>query len=233
MSVTNLFFLPFAGGSKYSYRVFENNKPDSINIIPLEYPGRGSRINMPLVTDMKDLVDDLYAQVNPILGKAPYAIYGHSMGGVAAYLLARKIIRNHPNKPAHLFITGTTGPSCLERAKIQRHLLSKPDFILELKNLEGVPEEILENDELLKYFEPILRADFKATDTFVYESDEPLDIHFTVITGTKEKMEHEDILLWQNESSFTVEFIKMEGGHFFIFNHSEAILKVIQQKINN
>jgi surfactin synthase thioesterase subunit len=231
MNVINLFCLPFAGGSKFSYRKYEEIAPPHINMIPLEYPGRGARIRSPLITDVNLLTQDIYSQIEGMLNVGKYAIYGHSMGGLLGYLLSKEIVRRGQTPPVHIFITGTMGPSALARELKKRHLLEKEDFIEELKGLNGSPREILEDDDLLEYFEPILRADFKVSETYVYEKTDPLEIPFTVITGTDEDMNVVDIKLWQNESTLHVDFISMKGNHFFILDHSNEIVEIISKKL--
>ncbi|MBC9932835.1 thioesterase II family protein [Chitinophaga qingshengii] len=231
MEKINLFCLPFAGGSKYSYRLYEEHLPSFLNIIPLEYPGRGTRMNETLKEDIKQLVNDLYLQVAPKLDAAPYAIYGHSMGGLLCYLLARKISEEGRMPPLHLFITGTSGPSALSRVERKRHLLDKKSFIEEVRNLNGSPDEILQNDELLDFIEPILRADFKVSENYAHINQEPLDIPVTVITGTKEDIKPEDIRLWQRETNRPVDFRRMPGHHFFIFKYPYEIVGIIAKKL--
>ncbi|MBC7887441.1 MAG: thioesterase [Ferruginibacter sp.] len=228
---THLFCLPFAGGNKYSYREFVEKAPSFLNIITLEYPGRGNRMREPLPDDIDELTNDLYNQVIPLLGNENYAIYGHSLGGLMAYLLTIKLLGNGQKAPTHIFITGTTGPSALSRTEKKRYLLEKKEFIDEVRELDGMPDEILNNEELLYYFEPILRADFKISETYVYEEHPPLDIPFTVITGTQEDLELPDIQLWQKETNYPVDFKRMPGKHFFIFQHAFKIIEIISKKL--
>lgn len=231
MEKINLFCLPFAGGSRYSYRLYEDNIPAFINIVPLEYPGRGTRMREPLMEDIDELLQDLYLQIKDKLDQAEYAIYGHSMGGLMSCLLARRVIENGRKPPLHLFVTGTTGPSATSRTAKKRHLLGKEAFIEEVRNLNGSPDEILQNDELLNYIEPILRADFKVTENYTYASADSLDIPITVITGTREDMKLEDIHLWQKETKATVDFRRMPGHHFFIYKYPFEIIQIIAKKL--
>ena len=107
----NLFCLPFAGGNKYSYQKYIEKAPSFLNIIPIEYPGRGARMKEPLISEAELLVDDLYHLIKKAADQGDYAIYGHSMGGLIGYLVARKLIENNHRPPLHLFITGTSGPT--------------------------------------------------------------------------------------------------------------------------
>jgi surfactin synthase thioesterase subunit len=225
--------MPFAGGNKYSYRDYELNAPPYVKVMPMEYPGRGALIKEKFVTSMDRLVDRVYQEVKKTVDDGDYALYGHSMGGIVAYFLARKLIASGHHAPVHIFITGTTGPSSKSIREKKRHLMSKADFIQEVRNLDGSPEEVLQSDELLNYFEPILRADFQVSETYQYVEEAPLDIPFTVITGTEEDMKNEDIQLWQKESLHPVDFRKMPGKHFFILNHSKQIINLISRKIVN
>jgi surfactin synthase thioesterase subunit len=239
MEKINMFCLPFAGGNKYSYRQYQDHAPSFINIIPLEYAGRGGRVKDPLSGDIVAVLNDLYAQVTNLIDSHKYAIYGHSMGGLLASLLARKLIRNNYKPPVHLFITGTPGPSALSRTENKRHLLGKNEFINELRSLNGMPEEILRDKELLDYLEPVLRADFKVTENYIHTEMDRLDIPMTVITGTEENMKPEDIFLWQKETNAAVDFRRMPGNHFFIHQSPFEIIQivakalVVHSKINN
>lgn len=228
----NLFCLPFAGGNKYSYQKYIEKAPSFLNIIPLEYPGRGARMKEALVSEAELLVEDLYNVVRKLVDQGDYAIYGHSMGGLIGYLLSRKLIENNHRPPLHLFVTGTSGPSSPSRSAKNRHLLPKEEFLQELRNLDGIPDEILQNEDLLSYIEPILRADFKACETYKCNEYTPINIPFTVITGTDEEIETADIQLWQKECEQEVDFRQIPGKHFFIFKYPRVIVDIISKKLS-
>jgi surfactin synthase thioesterase subunit len=231
-SKINVFLLPFAGGNKYSYRKYEESTPSFLKLIPLEYPGRGTRQNEPLITNMQLLVDDVFGQMKEKGFQKPYAIYGHSMGGLLCYLVTRKIIQKGERPPVHLFITGTSGPSENSREK-KRHLLNKEDFLQEIKDLGGLPDPILQDSELMDYYEPIIRADFQLSELYVYEEQPPLDIPVTVITGREEKMSLGKIQAWQKEFVPKIDFKRFPGDHFFILDHIMPIMEIMARKLGN
>jgi surfactin synthase thioesterase subunit len=196
----------------------------------MEYPGRGTRIREALQTDIRAIVNDLYDQIKDNL-EEEYALYGHSMGGRIAYLLARKIIDNGRKPPVHLFVTGCPGPSSVEGRQKKLHLLDKAEFLEEVSKLRGLPDEILADKALMDFFEPVLRADFTVIESYLYEETEPMDIPITVITGTEETMKKTQICLWQKESRCEVDFRVMKGHHFFINSHVAEIVHIIVQKL--
>jgi surfactin synthase thioesterase subunit len=230
MEVINLICLPFAGGNKYSYQVFLKHVPSFIKLVPVELPGRSSRFNEPLLTKMDKIVDDVYMQVGPLLDK-PYAIFGHSMGTLLGYLLVKKIIREGRKQPIHLFFTGGIGPSVRERES-PRYLMTKKEFFEKVKELGGLQDEILQDESLLDFIEPILRSDMQAIETYEYKESQPFDIPITVMIGVDEKATREEAEAWKIETTSPVEVIQMPGNHFFIFQFDREIIKVIASKLN-
>lgn len=228
----NVFCLPYAGGNKYSYRELEKIAPTFLKMITLDYPGRIPRIREPLLTDIMGLVNDIYRQIKHKTDIKEYAIYGHSMGGLVASLLTRKLIENKHRAPLHLFITGTSGPSAPSRREKKRHLLPQKEFLQEMKDLDGIPEEILQTEELLHFFEPVLRADFRACENYIHAHYEPFNIPVTVITGSEEDMEQEDIQLWKKETKQVVDFRVLPGKHFFIYNNLNEVMEIISEKLS-
>jgi surfactin synthase thioesterase subunit len=231
LKTLNLFCLAFAGGNKYSYRLLHTKAPSFINLITLEYPGRGQRIQEPLLDELDLIVNDLYQQIRKDIAITDYALYGHSMGALVVYLLALKLREEGLRLPSQIFLSGAAGPSAPCRLDKHRHLLPKNEFIDELKHLGGMPAELLNNDELLEFLEPILRNDFKAIETYQYKESRPLDISFTVITGMEEEIPIEEVFLWQKETLINVDFKRMPGNHFFIFDHSDRLLEIIVKKV--
>jgi surfactin synthase thioesterase subunit len=155
------------------------------------------------------------------------------MGGLVAYLVARKIVQAGLNPPLHIFITGTVGPSSLLRGKKNIHRLPMREFLLELRDLNGCPAEILETPELLAFFEPILRADFQASETYIHSPSPALNIPITVITGSEEDMEMEEVYRWKLESKLPVTFKTMPGDHFFITDSAGEIVNLISEELWN
>lgn len=225
MTSINLFCLPFAGGTKYSYKGYEKIVPDFIKVVPIELPGRATRMQEKAFTSMHDMVDDIFIQIKDKLHH-PYAIYGHSMGGWLTYLLTKKIVATGLTPPLGLFVTGCGGPS-IEISEPARYLLPKDKFIDKLRELGGSPDEILENAELMEFLEPILRADFQAVDTYKYEESEPFEVPITVVIGLQERATYEEAMAWQKETTMPIVVQQFPGKHFFIYDFEEEIMKLI------
>lgn len=225
----NLLTFPFAGGSIYSYASCFNFTNPGVKVIPFEYPGRGARLRDKLQTNIHNIVDDLFARVAPHI-HTPYCFYGHSMGTVIGYLLTKKIIRAQLPLPQHLFMTGRGGPSVIHADRAY-HKLPRPKLIEKLRAMGGCPEEVLNDDSLMNFFEPIIRADFEALETYQYEKTDPFDIPITVMIGTEELVTTEDALCWQDETSRPIRLVRLPGSHFFIFNRNRDLLRIIASEM--
>ena len=223
-----LFLIPFAGGNKYSFNCFKNLFAKNIIFSPLELPGRGMRIHEPLKFNIDDLVSDLYLQVKEQLDK-PYAFYGHSMGSIVVYLLTKKIMSEGHAHPVHLFLSGRAGPSSTD--KTQRYLLPKSEFRNELLQLGGMTDDMINDEALMDFFEPILRADFQVIETYQYKFSPPMNIPFTVFMGTSDRASLEEVGFWQKETIMPITLHQFSGGHFFIYDYSKLIADIVSQAL--
>jgi surfactin synthase thioesterase subunit len=226
----NLFLFPFAGGSIYSYTKYKEVAPPQLKLIPLELPGRGKRLNQPLLTSSDAMVEDLFNQIKPLLNE-PYAFYGHSMGTLLAYLVTKRIIREGLNPPVYLFMTGRFGPAA-EDPDPPNHSLPKEAFRKKLKEMGGSPDELLADEALMDFFEPFLRADFQAIEEYRYEPTEPFDIPILACIGKEERITHDLAMTWQKETTRPVEIRWFSGPHFFIFNHAPEIMRLMAQRLH-
>ncbi|MCG8318432.1 MAG: alpha/beta fold hydrolase [Cytophagales bacterium] len=225
----NLFCLPFAGGSSYAFKTFEKFSTNWVNVIPIELPGRGRRIKERLLFNAHDIVDDIFDQIKDAL-LHPYAIYGHSMGSLLGYLLTIKIIFTGLRKPERLFFSGSIGPSAF-KFDPPRYNLPRESFFKKIMELGGLPESTYEDEAVLDFFEPILRADFQSVETYTYRQNPPFDIPINLFIGDKEKVTRDEILSWKNETTQEVELDTFKGNHFFIFNYEAEIMKIIHSKL--
>lgn len=227
MSKTQLFLLHFAGGNSYSFQ-FLLPFLQEFEVIPLELPGRGRRIREPLIRDFDEAAEDLFLQIRDRLNHDRFALYGHSMG---AYLGLRIVaMLEQVNKyPAWLFVSGNAGPGTLP--KRNRYLFSKPDFIEELRRLGGVPAELLENEDLLGFYLPIIRADFEIVEKEDRDTEPVIKTPVFVMMGNRETTV-DKISNWSNFTSASFKQEIFDGGHFFIRQHAGRVAGIIKDVLS-
>lgn len=214
-----LILLPFAGGNAFSYRAMLEPLKSTYEVITPELPGRGNLSTTPLIDDINELVDYLFNnKIKSLDLDRGYVFYGHSMGALLVYLLSHKIKQSNFSQPIHIIISGRNAP-CFKKNKII-HNLPSIEFWESLRVMGGVPQELLEHQELKEYFETIIRNDFKLVENYQYTiAQYSLNIPMTVMYGDQESMSKESIRAWQQENKQTIHFIEMQGNHFFIFKH--------------
>ena len=227
-----IFAIPFAGGSKYAYRELESRVPSHFDWETIELPGRGMRISEELLTDIKATIEYIFREIRTRVQDVEYMIYGHSMGTLLGYELAKRIIASGLKAPLCLFLTGHEAPSLMKCKKISCY--EKEAFWEEVKKLGGMPSEVMESDELRDFFEPVLRADFKAVEGYKYQAPEqPLPIPVFVRVGSEEDIVEEELMEWQNETKYKLDVQVLPGDHFFIFKNPEHLVRQIDEACAN
>lgn len=174
-----LFCFPFAGGGASAYNSWVQKMKDKVTVCPIQLPGREERIMEKPYNNMTDMLDELEETIWKCI-RGPYAFWGHSMGGKIAYELEKRLEKR--GKTAQCFlVSGSRIPSIPERNPIYH--LPDDEFKKALGRFEGTPKEILENQELLDFFLPMLRADFTMDETY---HDKKLTVLQSPIPGHNE-----------------------------------------------
>ncbi|MCJ8173434.1 thioesterase II family protein [Clostridium botulinum] len=222
-----LFCLPYAGGSEVIYYKWKRYLNSSIYLEPIELKGRGKRFNENFYANLEEAVEDIFENIKDKILYDEYAIYGHSMGGLLAYELYYKIYNENVKMPKHIFFSGYRAPS-IPRKEKQIYLLPYEEFIKEVIELGGTPQEVADNEELLQLFTPILRNDFKMLEKYLYkEKKDKIQCDISILNGKEDDITLEELLAWKNHGDKGFKVYNFEGDHFFINTNVEYITKII------
>ncbi|MFC4634975.1 thioesterase II family protein [Dokdonia ponticola] len=228
-----LFLLHFAGGSIYSFDFLKQYISKDVQVIPLELPGRGKRFEEPALKTKKETIQDYVRQITLMRNKAPYCIYGHSMGATLGLSVAHKM-QKLGDQPLYLIVSGNAGPGVSydeddpEKQKKKRYLMNDKEFKEELRELGGVPEEVLLNEELYSFFMPIMRSDFEVLEKDDYsEEGIQLQVPIYAIMGTEEKTSAQ-IDNWRRFTLSSFKYKILEGNHFFIYEQCKELSDIIK-----
>lgn len=221
-----LFCFPFAGGGASAYNSWIQKMKGEVIVCPIQLPGREERIMEKPYNNMTDMLDELEETIWESI-RGPYAFWGHSMGGKIAYELEKRMEKR--GKTAQCFlVSGSRIPSIPEPNPIYQ--LSDDEFKKALGRFEGTPKEILENQELLDFFLPMLRADFTMDETYYDKEITVLRSPIEAFGGRKDREADEEAMKeWEKytESSFRCHMF--EGGHFYIREQEEAVLSEVRK----
>jgi medium-chain acyl-[acyl-carrier-protein] hydrolase len=224
-----LFCLPFAGGGASVFREWPAGLPAGIEVCPVHLPGRESRFGEPAIGDIDALVDPLLEGLLPHLG-GPFALFGHSMGGLIAFELADRL-RRRGVTPAWFFASGVRAPHLPPRPEL-RHALPDDQFLAAVRQLNGAPPVLLENPEIMSLMLPTLRLDFQLAETYRYRPRPPLDCPVAAFGGRDDRdVPRADLEPWRQQTTGHFEMHVLPGDHFFITPSRDEVLSVIGARL--
>ncbi|MEM8963539.1 MAG: alpha/beta fold hydrolase [Acidobacteriota bacterium] len=223
-----LFCLPYAGGGALVYRGWSELLPAEIEVCPVELPGRGGRIRETSHRRMAPLIDEMAVAVAPLTDK-PWAVFGHSMGSVTGWELARRLMTLTHTEPVKMIASARRPPQS-EPEKDPIHDLPDDELTEEIRALEGTPEEVLEHPELMKLMLPLLRADFELNFTYRPLAGPQLSRPLTALGGLEDRETTNEILEgWREATTGPFKLRMLPGGHFFV--HDDLTPMVVAEEL--
>lgn len=220
-----LFCFPCAGGSTSMYRSWRNEISPGVEICALQLPGRGGRFSEPPFRRLEPLVSALAEHLERFLD-VPCAFFGHSMGALVAFELAREFSK-HAEAPIHLIVSGLRAPQLLDRNN-RLHDLPQDELLAALISLNGVPDQLSGEPEFLKLMLPTLRADLELCETYAYRPGPPLPCRISAYTGRDDpRCPAEDLIFWRAHTASEFSCRIFPGDHFFIESARRAVLSAL------
>lgn len=217
--------LHFAGGNCYSFQFLTKYLP-GYEVVLLELPGRGRRMKEPLIKDREDAVKDLLSQFIKHNIQGDFIMYGHSMGATLGVLLAREL-ELRKIYPQQLIASGSCGPWDGKVSK-RRYALSSADFKLMLKDLGGISEQVLAEEDLFEFFEPVIRADFELLEKDNIVLAHPVKTPVHALMGQEEE-DSDHIENWRSLTQGSCTLEHWPGEHFFIYDQAERLAKLLKE----
>lgn len=225
-----LYCFTYAGGSAAVYLPWHRHLPDGVELCAVQLPGRGTRIREPLMRDFQQLLRDLL-QVFSQESSVPLVFFGHSLGAIVAFELARLARLHHLPQPRHLIVSGCEAPQFRSTPK-NLHLLDDNQLIAALTGYEGTPRELMENSELMALALPIVRADFSLVADYTYRTAPKLDMPVTVFEGLDDhEIDREHVHEWSRETTAACELQWFPGGHFFINSAGASVIASLKRAL--
>ena len=222
-----LICFPYAGGSASIYPNWGKLLSDDIEIIAAQPPGRSLRLGEDAHTDMADIIDE-FMESAELFDNKPYIFFGHSLGSRIAFALELRIQSKNLPLPLHIIASGSCAPHLPFDGKITYNLPCD-EFKGRLKDLNGTPKEILQNQDFMNMLIPLLRADFKIAET--YQSEKiAINCPMTILGGTEDTdISLEKLHAWGELSIFPVNISVITGDHFFINTNTAAVIDEVSK----
>jgi medium-chain acyl-[acyl-carrier-protein] hydrolase len=216
-----LFCFHYAGGNAQVFNHWPSYLPPTVEVGMVQLPGRGHRLTEPIISRLPLLSRAIAQAIQRYLDK-PFAFFGHSLGALLCFEVARSLRREFRLEPAQLFISSTHAPHL--RTQVESlSTLPKTALIEKLRAFNGVPQEALRNDELMDLMLPTIRADFEVSETYEYHPETPLDCPLTIYGGIEDhEVERERLGAWSDLTTGPSNLRMFPGDHFY-FNTSQSL----------
>jgi surfactin synthase thioesterase subunit len=225
-----LFCFPYAGAGTSAFRGWVERLPEGIAVCPARLPGREARLEEAPLENMGSLIEHLAQAIAPYLDK-PFALFGHSVGAAIAFELARALRRQMRPLPALIAVSAARAPQ-FRRNYTPAPAPSDEELIGQLRQLEGMSSQLLENHELLKFALPALRADTTLYRNYVYTEAPPLDCPIRAYGGLDDpNITRDHLAAWANETTRSFDLKMFPGGHFFIHSQQKEFLEALARDL--
>ncbi len=225
-----LFCFPHAGGGATFYRTWQDALPATVEVCPVQPPGRETRLREPGLPRAVALAAAAADGLRPWLDR-PFALFGHSMGAVVAFELARELRRRGARHLVHLFVSGRRAPQLPER-RGPLYTLSDEQLLAELTHFNGTPPEAFQYPELIQLLLPIFRTDCEVCDTHVLTPEEPFAFGLTAYGGLSDPdATREELEGWREHTSGTFSVRQFPGDHFYHQANRDLVLAALARDL--
>lgn len=227
-ATVRLFCFHHSGGGASTYYSWREYLSPHIEMVAIQLPGRENRFTEPLNNNVKDIAAQLSKKFVLYKDK-PFFVFGHSLGALIAFEFIKAVNQLYSLYPYHTIVSAAKAP----HLPFRRKKLSQLDNIAlkdELKIYNGIDERILNNDELLDLFLPIIKNDFSIYENYNFLESEKIPCDILALSGDQDQtVTQEEIFAWSKHTTGNFEHRSFSGKHFFIKDHKEKLLEIINQ----
>lgn len=226
-----LFCFPYAGAGSTIFNTWSDSLLPEVELYLIHLPGRDKRFKETPYKLLSPLAEALTEALYPHVNK-PFAFFGHSMGALVGFEVARQIRSCFALCPVHLIVSGKRSPH-LPDPHPNLHYLLDDELLIESEKLYGnLPEIITQDRELLQFFLAIMRADLTMIETYQYKNGDPLECPITVFGGTQDNsVDENELSAWRDHTVAAFNVQMFQGDHFFIQTNRTAIIQSIKKEL--
>lgn len=229
-----LFCFTFAGGTASFFDQLDSYIPPEMKLVKLEYPGHGKRRKEPLCQGFSELVGDLYETIREYnADEMPYALLGYSMGTIATVEILSKILKEGEfGPPVHVFLAAHEPHT---KSELEDFCSSELDDLVKERTIRfgGIPEKLIHNNSFWRVYLPVYRADYGMIGRYDFNRlDMKFDIPATVFYSEADTPWVE-IEKWKKIFTGECKFIRYEGNHFFIKEHTREMAETILKSLRS
>jgi surfactin synthase thioesterase subunit/acyl carrier protein len=245
-----IFCFPYAGGGLVSFRAWAQLFDAAVEVVAVEAPGRGTRINETAIDDMDTFVAGLLPEIVDWLDR-PSAFFGHCLGGLTMFATLHALPEARTRFIKYAFACGVRPPHLLKRRgefedNLAYDMMLHREFDAKLPPFAQTDEifadiirqfdtpaanRMLEIPKLREVLLPTIRAEFRMAYNYKYEPVELFSFPISSFVGQSDPwVSEEDSAGWGEltRGGFTNHVRK--GSHFLMAEDGGYILDTINSE---
>lgn len=220
-----LICFPHAGGAASFFRPWQDLLAPDVDVLAVQYPGHEDRLAEPLVEAMNDLVNAIVKAILPICGE-PVALFGHSMGAIAAYEVAMQLeARGLPVRA--LLVSAHPAP---HRQRLSSPPQSDDGYAYEIARLSGDALQVPDHEVFRDLFLPALRNDYQLVCNYRHRRREKLQAPIVALLADDDTEANSDEMrAWREMTAGAFDLERFTGGHFYLVGQVERLARIMDR----
>lgn len=219
-----------AGGGPSLFRDWHRYVTPDTEVWAAAIPGREARFAEPPIEQL-DVLAAILTEMLPL--DLPFAFFGHSLGSLVGFEVARQLHQRGLIVPQHLFVSASPAPQLCWRTP-SRAMLSDADLLRVLGSYNGTPKEIFAYPDYLRMVLPALRADLNLIDSYIVPEDSKVRLPITAYAGTEDAhIQLAQVLAWERWAISGFICHPFEGDHFYLNHHRAELINDLLGRWSN
>ncbi|HEY3732894.1 MAG TPA: alpha/beta fold hydrolase [Streptosporangiaceae bacterium] len=229
-----IFCFPHAGGSPRAFLGWQAGLGGDAEILAVCRPGREHRAAEPAPT-IEELIDGATAAVTAVTEAdgRPFYLFGHSLGALVAFEVCRRLPGSVA--PRHFVASGCSAPSLLPSPRVKAIAeLAGREFAEAIGFFDGLPAEVIADDEMRELLLPGLIADFRMAVGYRYQPGQQLAVPATLVVGRDDPhVKAEQVEPWTREFTWPPGRHWVDGGHFYFEPRPGAVIDILRSLVRD
>lgn len=236
---------PHAGGSASYYFDLSAALDTDIEMLVVQYPGRENRLFEEPAASVEALADGVYRALRTRLPRRP-AFFGHSMGGLIGFEVARRLEAAGGTAP-HLLVASASPAPSVRTARLTAGAHAprggtdpepepEPDeaVLARIMGLGGTRDGVGRHPELMRLVLPAIRGDLRALAEYRVDAGAVVGCPVTVFVADGDH----DVPLaeagaWGAHTTADADVHVFEGDHFYFNGNPPKFLELLQDAVRH